>query len=136
MDLYAETILDHYRHPRCAGMLQEDAVRHEEVNHSCGDRITVSVRLQDGAVTAIGWEGNGCAVSQAGMSLLAETLVGARQEEILNRTAQDMLQLLGVPVGPRRMKCAMLGLHATKNAVRCALGEQPQSWRESVGEEE
>ncbi len=136
MELYAENILEHYRHPRHRGLLADADVRHEEINHSCGDKVTLSLRLHDGCITGVGWEGEGCAVSQAGMSLLSEELMGKRVPAAASMTQKDMLDLLGVPVGPRRFKCALLGMHTLKNALRAADGLPPQSWVETVSTED
>ncbi len=117
MDLYAENILDHYKTPRHHGLLADATVRHEETNTSCGDRVEVTLKIERGIITEVGWEGNGCAISQAGMSLLAETLVGKPKEEVEALTAENMKELLGVPVGLRRLKCATLALEAVRGAL-------------------
>ncbi len=148
MDLYAENILDHYRHPRnknlpspsgrgvgarpapersdwCGG---EGLVVHEEVNLSCGDSLTISLVITDDRITEIGWDGNGCAISQAAMSMLSEELMGKSLKEIELMEKKDIYELLGVPVGPRRFKCALLCLHTLKNAMRKMRGENAQGW--------
>ncbi len=132
MDLYAENILDHYRHPRAKHAIASPSVSHEEVNLSCGDALRVDLRIEDGRVTGIGWEGSGCAISQAAMSMLGEELAGKSLEEIDALKKENVYELLGVPVGPRRFKCALLCLHALKNAVRTFRHEPPQGWTETA----
>lgn len=134
MDVYAEQILDHYRHPQHKNVLDEPTVSHQEVNAACGDRITLQLRLQDDRVTEVGWQGDGCAVSQAGMSLLAGTLLGQSMQELEMRSKRDIEELLSVPVGPRRTKCALLCLHALRNTLRALKGQEPQAWMETLGE--
>ncbi len=135
MDLYADQILDHYKHPRHAGPLAGAQAHHEEMNLSCGDRIRIETIVDgNGILTDIGWTGAGCAISQAGMSLLAEKVVGRPVEELLTFKKPDVLELLGVPVSERRMKCALLSLHALQNALRLQQGLPVRSWAETVAD--
>ena len=133
MDLYAENILDHYRHPRGKQRLRSPSVTHDEVNLSCGDSVTLDLQVTDGRITSIGWEGSGCAISQAAMSMLAEELVGKSLSDVESLKKEDAYALLGVPIGPRRTKCALLALQTLKNAVRKFTGEKAQGWAETVG---
>ena len=118
MDVYAENILDHYRHPRGKQRLAQPSVTHEETNVSCGDSLIVDLSIADGVIREIGWEGSGCAISQAAMSMLGEELAGKTIDAAGALDAKDVYDLLGVPIGPRRVKCALLGLQAVKNAIR------------------
>jgi len=132
MDIYAETILDHYRHPRGQGTVASPTVEHTEKNISCGDELALQLTIKDGTIIQSGWSGTGCAISQASMSLLSEDLTGKTTEEIDAMTQKDIYALLGVPVGPRRFKCALLSLHLLKNALQKAKGDEPQGWLETV----
>ncbi len=132
MDLYAENILDHYRHPRGKTSLENPTIEHKEKNPSCGDELTVQLIINNGKVEQIGWSGEGCAISQAGMSMISEELIGKKLEEIDQLEPKFMHDLLGVPVGPRRIKCALLALHTVKNAVRKGGGEKERSWTEML----
>lgn len=136
MDLYAENILDHYRSPRGKRPLSQPDITHGEKNHSCGDAVTIQLKIQDGVIEEMGWEGTGCAISQAGMSMLAEELEKKPVADAEAMEAKQMLEMLGVPIGPRRMKCALLSLHTLKNALRASKGQPSQLWRETVGEDE
>lgn len=133
LDLYAENVLDHFRHPRGKLAVAAPTVTRKEENLSCGDGVTLSLRIEENRIAAVGWEGQGCAISQAGMSMLAEELAGKSVAEAETLTVDRMKALLGVPVGPRRFKCALLGLHALRNALRLAEGKPAQSWTETVG---
>ena len=134
MDIYAENILDHFRNPRHAGLLKE-CTAHEERNLVCGDELRISLKIVGGKIADVGWEGTGCAISQASMSILSEELVGRSEEEILKLSKDDIYKLLGVPIGPRRFKCALMSLHATKNAILKSQGKKLMSWGETVEEE-
>ena len=132
MDVYAENILDHYRSPRGKKAVTSPTVTHEEINVSCGDALTISLVIKDGVVTELGWEGTGCAISQAAMSMMSEEMTGKSVEDLEKLTKEDVYALLGVPIGPRRVKCALLCLHALKNALRKSKGLQMQGWTETV----
>ena len=133
MDLYAENILDHYRHPRAKQPLTTPTVKHEEVNLSCGDTIALELLITDGHITDVGWTGTGCAISQAAMSMLSEELVGKSLAEMDAYKKEDIMTLLSVPIGARRTKCALLSLHVLKNALHAFRGETMQGWADTVG---
>lgn len=132
MDLYAENVLDHYRHPRHTGKLSNPTVSHREENLSCGDDLRVELRVENGTIAEIAWQGTGCAISQAAMSLLSEELVGKNLEEVGNMRPESVRKLLGVPIGTRREKCAFLGLHTLKNVLQKIKGEEALPWRKTV----
>lgn len=119
MDLYAENILDHYRNPHGKTDIShtEYRITFTESNPTCGDEITIGLNIENGKITKCGWEGSGCAISQAAMSMLYDVVLGATKDDILKLTKDDVLELLGVPVSNRRMNCALLGLKAVQKAV-------------------
>ncbi|OGJ59851.1 hypothetical protein A2881_01820 [Candidatus Peribacteria bacterium RIFCSPHIGHO2_01_FULL_55_13] len=137
MDLYAENILDHYRHPRNKGQgplaKGQAVITHMEENLSCGDTVTIHLSIKDDCITEISWDGTGCAISQAAMSLLSEELQGKTLSEVESLTPQNVYDILGVPIGPRRVKCALLGLHVLKNTLRMKERKELQGWNETVG---
>lgn len=133
MDLYADTILDHYRHPRFKEMIASPTITHEEKNLSCGDTLTVYLTIDDVDHAHLHWTGDGCAISQAGMSILMEEMQDKTLTELDTLKASDILTLLGIPVGNRRIKCALLCLHTLKNALHTLRNEPLQSWTETVG---
>ena len=135
MDIYAENILDHFRHPRNFEPLLESSIDHEEWNHSCGDSLHIWLKLEGGKIGKVGWTGTGCAVSQASMSLLSEELEGMKEEDVLKLMKEDVYTMLGVPIGPRRFKCALMSLHTVKNAILKARGKPLSGWMETVAME-
>jgi len=135
MDLYAENILEHYRNPRGKKRLPKPTVAHEEVNAGCGDTLTLDLQIKGGRVEKIGWAGVGCAISQAGMSLLAEQIDGKPLAGLAALSPKDIRALLGVPISQRRLKCAMLPLLALQNALRILKKEPLLTWAELLEED-
>lgn len=131
MDVYAENILDHYRHPRGKGKMDNPTISHTEINVSCGDEVTMELLLEDGKIQEVRWEGTGCALSQAGISMLSEELQGMNMEEAQKMDPQHIYDLFGVPVGARRTKCALLCIHTLKNALHTYKKEPTQGWAET-----
>lgn len=115
MDMYRDMILDHYRNPRNWGLVENPDIDHAEDNPTCGDHLHLTVKLDDqGRVAAVGWEGEGCAISQASASLLGEEIMGKTLEELKHFSKEDILDLLGISIGPVRLKCALLSLKVLK----------------------
>lgn len=133
MDLYAENILDHSKHPHHSGQLANASVMHMENNPSCGDTITLMLVIDGQRITDIGWVGDGCAISQAGMSILSDELIGKTVDKAMAIDPPEIQRLLGVPVGTRRLKCALLCLHTLKNTIHSYRDEPMQTWHETVG---
>jgi nitrogen fixation NifU-like protein len=119
-DFYKEYILDHYRNPRNFGHLEHPDAQAEDLNPLCGDRIHVELAVKDGKIEDVRFTGKGCAISQASMSMLSETLKGERLEDVAKMPKERVLENVGIGISAARMKCAMLGLKVVKTA---ALGE-------------
>jgi len=115
--IYKENILDHYRKPRNKQLLENPSVRRHDYNQTCGDEIEVTLVIRDGKITGIGWAGDGCAISQASMSILSKKLKNMTVEDVLRLNQQYVLDLLGIPIGIVRRKCAMLGLRCAQKAI-------------------
>ena len=113
-DLYMEQILDHYQDPRNFGKIPDADLSHEEGNPSCGDLIRIDIKLDGDRIKDIKFSGKGCAISQASSSMLTERLMGARLEDVKAMGKEDILQMLGIPIGPMRIKCALLPLKVVK----------------------
>lgn len=117
MDLYSEIILDHYKNPANKGRLENPSSFAEEDNPLCGDRIRVELQFADGKVSKIAFDGEGCAISQAAVSMLSEKLIGMTANEIKAMDNQEIYDMLGVEISPGRVKCALLGLVTAKKAA-------------------
>ncbi|MDT7884720.1 MAG: SUF system NifU family Fe-S cluster assembly protein [Thermoflexus sp.] len=113
-DLYRELILDHYENPRNYGVLPDADISYEDDNPLCGDRIRIDLKVQDGRIVDVRFSGKGCAISQASASMLTERIKGATVEEARRLTRDDILEMLGIPLGPARIKCALLSLKVLK----------------------
>ena len=116
--IYQEQILDHYHHPRCYGLLPNSPHHTETKNLSCGDDLRMDVVIEREIIIKIGWEGSGCAISQASTSLLSEYSIGKTVAEAQNFTPQNLLELLGVELTPARLKCALLSLETLQKALK------------------
>jgi nitrogen fixation NifU-like protein len=115
MDMYRENILDHAQNPRFPGVLEPADIDHEEHNPLCGDRLRLTLRLDENKrIIGLAWDGEGCAISQASASLLGEQILGKTLDEIRALSKEDIFELLGIPLSPNRMKCALLSLQVLK----------------------
>ena len=134
--LYRELILDHYKNPRNHGLLEQADASAEGMNPLCGDEITVSVRLgQNDVIEDVGFEGRGCAISQAATSMLTDLVKGKTVEEVGMMPKEELLEELGIPLTPVRLKCAILGLGVLKLALHKAKGTPlPEEWGTSAHE--
>ncbi len=113
--IYREQIIDLYEHPLNHGEMAEPDFTYEEDNPLCGDVIRISVRLgDDGRVTDVAWQGDGCAISQAAASLLTEEIKGMTLDEVRAFDKDTLLELVGVPLSMARVKCALLSLKVLK----------------------
>jgi nitrogen fixation NifU-like protein len=122
-DLYRELIIDHYKNPQYRGHLDPNDIHFEDDNPLCGDHIEITLRVDAlGVVTDGRFEGKGCAISQASADLLVESIIGKPVEEVKKLTKQDVLDLLGIELGPVRLKCALLSLKVLKAGIY-GLGE-------------
>jgi nitrogen fixation NifU-like protein len=117
-DLYREQIIDRYKHPRSRGTLDPHDYSYEDDNPLCGDRLRIDVRVDaDNRVSAAAFSGQGCAISQASADLLTEAVVGKTLDEVKAMTKDDILDMLGIELGPVRLKCALLSLKVLKAGV-------------------
>ena len=115
-DFYREEILEHYTHPHNYGTLENPDITHEENNPLCGDQVRFDIQLEEDGQTvkAVRFSGVGCAISKASASMLTDMLIGQTLEEIKALTKEDMLDELGIDLGPVRLKCALLPLKVVK----------------------
>lgn len=119
-DLYRDIILDHYQHPRNKGSIQratdvQKIVIQKAINAGCGDAIEVQFLVENGKVIQVGWSGEGCAISQAAVSIWSEWVIGKQISEVMKTTRQQILTLMGFEsLSPAREKCALMVLQITQ----------------------
>jgi nitrogen fixation NifU-like protein len=114
-DLYREIIIEHYKNPTYRGKLDPRDIAFADNNPLCGDHIEVNLRVdENGLITDARFDGHGCAISQASADLLMESIIGNQVDQVKQLTKQDILDLLGIELGPVRLKCALLSLKVLK----------------------
>jgi len=142
-NLYQEVILDHYKNPQHKKLSTDFDAQVHHINPSCGDEITLNVKLNGQIVESVTWDGVGCSISQASVSILTDLLIGKTldQAETISNSFMHLMQskgtekgdenlledavaLAGVSQYPARIKCALLGWMAFKDASVQALSKQ------------
>jgi nitrogen fixation NifU-like protein len=129
--LYREVILDHYKNPRGHGLLEHPDAEAEGQNPLCGDEVAIYVAFDaDGeTIDEVKFSGRGCAISQAATSMLTEMVKGRSATEVATLPKDELLDEIGIPLTPVRLKCALLGLSTLKLALHKAKGTPlPEEW--------
>ena len=117
-DLYRQLIIDRYKNPLYRGRLDPHDLGYEDDNPLCGDHIRIEMRVNDdGIVNEAVFDGTGCSISQASADLLVEYVIGKTVEEIKEINKDIVLDMLGIELGPVRLKCALLSLKVLKGGV-------------------
>jgi nitrogen fixation protein NifU and related proteins len=137
--MYQQIILDHYKNPHHRGLVDPFDAEVHHVNPTCGDEVTLRVKVSDGQIAELGWDGEGCSISQASTSVMSDLVVGKPVDEALalqqkflglmqsrgqaelteddEEELDDAIAFEGVSKYPARVKCALLGWMAMKSAV-------------------
>ncbi|TAM89649.1 SUF system NifU family Fe-S cluster assembly protein [bacterium] len=119
---YREYILEHYRSPHNYGHLENPDISVEDDNPLCGDRIRVDLKVEDGRIADVRFEGKGCAISQASASMLTDVVKGMTLHDTLRLGKDEIMENLGADtLAAARIKCATLGLKVLKAAALRAL---------------
>jgi nitrogen fixation NifU-like protein len=122
-DLYRELIIERYKNPLYRGELDPHDISFEDDNPLCGDHIRIDLRVDENdIVTDARFDGKGCAISQASADLLVESIIGQTLSQVKSISKDDLLDMLGIELGPVRLKCALLSLKVLKAGVY-GLGE-------------
>jgi len=117
-DLYREQIVDRYKNPRMKGTLEPNDFSFQDDNPLCGDQIRIDIRVdQSNIITEAAFDGHGCAISQASADLLTEFVIGRSLDEVKGIGKDELMELLGIELGPVRLKCALLSLKVLKAGV-------------------
>ena len=125
-DFYRELIIERYKSPHYRGVLDPNDISYEDDNPACGDHIQIDIRLDENQlVTDAMFSGEGCAISQASADLLLESIIGKSIQEVKLLAKEDILEMLGIELGPVRLKCALLPLKVLKAGVY-GLGESEE----------
>ena len=129
--LYREIILDHYKNPRGHGVIEDADAEAEGMNPLCGDEVTIYVAFgEDGeTIDEVRFSGRGCAISQAATSMLTEIVQGKTALQVATMPREELLDELGIPLTPMRLKCALLGLTTLRVALHRGKGTPlPDGW--------
>jgi nitrogen fixation protein NifU and related proteins len=130
-ELYRDVILDHYKNPRGHGEMQEPDAQADGLNPLCGDEVSIFVSFaEDGdTIEEVKFQGRGCAISQASTSMLMEMVKGRSAVAVAAMDREELLDEVGIPLTPVRLKCALLGLGVLKVALhRAKATPLPEEW--------
>ncbi|MEX0816431.1 MAG: SUF system NifU family Fe-S cluster assembly protein [Gaiellales bacterium] len=128
-ELYREVILDHYKNPRGHGVVEPADAEAEGMNPLCGDEVAISISFDGDRIDDVKFRGRGCAISQAATSMLMEMVKGRTAAEVAEMSREELLEEVGIPLTPIRLKCALLGLGVLKVALHRGKGTPlPEEW--------
>lgn len=118
-ELYKQNILDHYKHPHGKGVLADFDIKERGRNPSCGDDLTLYIKFDTNhAVKDAAFEGEGCAISTAAASLLIDAIKGKTVKELALISPGDVYNMLGIPISPGRVNCALLAYKALSDSIK------------------
>ena len=118
-NLYSDILLDLYKHPLNKQTLTEADLQYKLNNPVCGDQVELFIKFdENGTVNAVGWEGNGCTISQVGASLLTDHLKGKMKTELKQISADDVIKMIGLTLNATRLRCYLLSLTALQKALK------------------
>jgi nitrogen fixation protein NifU and related proteins len=127
--LYREVILDHYKNPRGHGVIADPDAQAEGQNPLCGDEVSIAVEFEGDTIADVKFQGRGCAISQAATSMLMDMVKGRTAQEVAFMSRDELLEEVGIPLTPVRLKCALLGLGVLKVALHKGKGTPlPEEW--------
>jgi nitrogen fixation NifU-like protein len=116
--LYQDLLVEHFKYPENKKELPQANFTVHEHNPSCGDRISMQGIITDNILSDVGFGGSGCVISQASASMLTQDCLGKSITAILALTPEYMTALVGIPLGPTRLKCALISLQALQQGLR------------------
>ena len=117
MDVYQQILLEHYKNPRNTEVLKNPDFSSAGDNPSCGDSVFMQGTIENGKLTDVHFQGKGCVMSQGTASMLTEAVKGKTIDEVLALNKDFIFNLIGTQLGPNRMRCALLPLHALQKGL-------------------
>ena len=120
MNIYQEELLDHYENPSNYGTLPDPDISHEEDNPLCGDRIRIDLLIEDNTITEVRFCGHGCTISLAAASMLTEKIEGKSLDEVKQLSKDDILDMIGIPLGPYSCQMCVVGSEGPQSGVLMA----------------
>lgn len=126
MDLYQQELMDHYRNPRNKGRIEHPDFSSREHNPSCGDAIAIQGVVEHNHLAQLAFEGEGCVISQAMGSLLTQACTGKSLDEVMRLGEPFVRELIGIELGPTRLRCALLALQALQQGIAEFVQRQAQ----------
>ncbi len=130
--IYRENIIEHYQHPDFKGRLDDPTISGRDANPLCGDDLTIELKISSsGLIQQCSFHGKGCSISQASADILLGEVTGKSVEEVMKMTKEEMLELLGIPLGPVRLKCGLLAFKVIKVALIKHSGGSLESFGEA-----
>lgn len=117
-DVYKENILDHYKNPHNKKEIKKANIIHKEINPTCGDEITIYLKIKKDKIEEASYQGNGCAISQASISMLTDKIKGMTIDAVKKLKNEDIYKMLGIRISIPRIRCAILSLKAVQNGLK------------------
>ena len=116
-EIYQENIIDHYKNPHNKKVINDFTLTHQELNPLCGDKIILYLKIVNGVIKNVSFQGDGCAISQASVSMLTDLIMGKTLDEVKTYSEKEIYHLLGIPISHTRQKCALLSLKTLKRGL-------------------
>ena len=117
-EIYKENIIDHYKKPHNKRQIEDPSCIEKGINPLCGDHLELFLKVENQKVVDVSFEGDGCAISQASISMLTDFVLGKDLTELKNLTEDEIYDLLGIPISHTRRKCALLSLNTLQKAIQ------------------
>ena len=117
-EIYKENILGHFRNPHNKTILKTYTHKGESINPLCGDQIKIYLKIEDEIIKEVAFEGKGCAISIASSSMLTDAIKEKKVQEVKKITKEEMIHMLGIPLGVVRLKCGLLALNTLKKMLQ------------------
>jgi nitrogen fixation protein NifU and related proteins len=132
MDLYAQNILDRFKHPFHKNKAVKPDLQNQEANYSCGDKVDAKLEIKGDKLMKYSFFGEGCAISQASADILGDLVEGKTLDEVLAMGKDELFEALGIDISLRRSQCALLGLLTLQNAILKSRKEPMRTWNHFI----